>query len=72
MNWSRYEASLYNCWVRLFLDTGEPNVTGFSDDWAELRYIEITARSTQHARDLLDREYPQELGFVVTEIEEVR
>lgn len=66
-----YEARLYNNWVRLLLDTGEPNVTGFSDAWAEPRYVEVKAASIEQAARLLTRDYPPDVGFVVSGIEEL-
>ena len=66
-----YEARLYNQWVRLLLDSGERNVTGFSDAWSETRYVEIRAESLECAARLLSRDYPPEVGFVVSGIEEL-
>lgn len=66
-----YEARLYNKWVRLLLDTGEPNVTGFSDAWADVRYVEVRADSIEQAARLLARDYPSEAGFVISGIEEL-
>lgn len=53
------------------LDTGEPNVTGFSDDWADARYVEVRAESIEQAARLLARDYPPDAGFVVSGIEEL-
>lgn len=66
-----YEARLYNQWVRQLLDSGERNATGFSDAWAETRYVEIRAESLECAARLLARDYPVEAGFVVCSIEEL-
>jgi len=66
-----YEAQLYNKWVRLLLDTGEPNVTGFSDAWADARYVEVKAESIEQAARLLARDYPSEAGFIIRGIEEL-
>lgn len=71
MKLRNYEARLYNKWVRLLLDTGEPNVTGFSDAWADARYVEIKAESIEQAARLLSRDYPSEVGFVISGIEEL-
>jgi hypothetical protein len=67
-----YEARLYNNWVRLLLDSGEPHVTGFSDAWADTRYVEVKADSVEQAARLLARDYPSEAGFVVVGIEELK
>lgn len=71
MKLRNYEARLYNKWVRLLLDTGEPNVTGFSDAWADARYVEVKAESIEQAARLLARDYPSEIGFVISGIEEL-
>jgi hypothetical protein len=67
----RFEASLYNRWVRLLLDSGEANVTGFSDSWADIHYIEVEADSIVKAGRQLSRDYPDEVGFVILGIEEI-
>lgn len=61
--------SLYR--IRLLLDVGEHNVTGFSDAWAEPRYIEVKAASMEDAVCLLARDYPSQAGFVINSIKEV-
>lgn len=68
---NRYEACLYNQWVCLLIDSGEPNVTGFSDAWAEPRYVEVFAASLEQAVRLLARDYPQEVGFVLRAIQAI-
>jgi hypothetical protein len=67
----KYEAQLYNKRVRFLLDTGEPNVTGFSDAWADAHFVEVKAESIEQAARLLAREYPPEAGFVIRGIEEL-
>lgn len=59
----RYEATVHNAWVRLLLDTGEVNVTGFADAWAENRFVEVEAPSLFEAMNILRRDYPPEAGF---------
>tara|TARA_R110000787_G_scaffold42334_4_gene104120 strand:+ start:1161 stop:1397 length:237 start_codon:yes stop_codon:yes gene_type:complete len=68
----RYEARIYNEWVRHLLDTLEPNVTGFSDAWAEVHYVKVTAPSVDAALQHIRRDHPAELGFTITHIEEMQ
>lgn len=67
----RFEARIYNARVRLLLDTGEANVTGFDDRWAESRFIEVRARSLAEALALFQRDYPADAGFKITAIVEL-
>lgn len=62
-----YELRIYNGFVREMIDKGEANVTGFSDDWADARYIEVTATSLAAAVRVAHRDYPEEAGFVITD-----
>lgn len=66
-----FEAQLHNAWVRLLLDTAEQNVTGFSDEWADTRYIVVKAETMEQAARLLERDYPSEAGFIISSIEEL-
>lgn len=68
---NRYEVRIYNGFVREMVDAGEPNVTGFSDYWAEPHYVEITAPTVQAALKLAHRDYPEEAGFVVSGIDQI-
>jgi len=67
----KYEARVYNEWVRLLIDTGELNVTGFADAWADSRLIEVEARSIAEAMAKLQRDYPEGAGFKVAAIMEL-
>jgi|MTBAKSStandDraft_1061840.scaffolds.fasta_scaffold167374_1 hypothetical protein len=67
----RFEGCVHNTWVRLLLDTGEPNVTGFDDRWAESRFVEVRARSLGEAVTLLQRDYPEGAGFEISAIVEL-
>lgn len=71
MSSKAYEACIYNSWVRCLLDSAEPNVTGFSDEWADRRYVEVKAADIEQATRLIQRDYPSEVGFVVTGITEI-
>lgn len=67
----KYEARVYNEWVRLLIDTGELNVTGFADAWADNRLIEVEARSISEAMIKLQSDYPEGAGFKITAILEI-
>lgn len=68
----RYEARVLNTWVRLMLDTGEDNVTGFHDSWAEGRSVEVLARSRTDAIARLQQDYPDQVGFEISDVRERR
>jgi len=68
----RYEALVFNAWVRLMLDTSEDNVTGFHDSWAEGRFVEVLARSRTDAIARLKQEYPVQVGFKISDVRERR
>lgn len=66
-----FEIVLYNHDLRRALDTGELNETGFSDDWAECRYLTRRAADDLEARAWIERDYPPHLGFVIVRIDRV-
>jgi hypothetical protein len=61
----KYEVAVYNRMVRETLYQGERNRTGYSDDWAQTHFVEVSATSDDDARRMLLRRYPAEKGFVV-------
>lgn len=67
----KFEVAIYNQNVRDCLSIGEQH-RDYDDEWAEIHYIEITARSDEEARQQVNRKYPATKGFVVRDIEEVR
>ena len=42
----------------------------FTDDWADFRYIEISAANEDQARARLEDRYPAKQGFVIDSIAE--
>ncbi len=66
-----YEARVFNERTRRLLETGEPNTTGFADTWADSRLVQVRALSLAEAARLLERDYPPEAGFKVTDIIEL-
>jgi hypothetical protein len=67
----RFEGRVYNKRVRELVDGGEPNDTGFADAWAEARFVEVRATSLIEAMWLLERDYPHDAGFKVTDLIEI-
>lgn len=67
----RFEERVYNKHVRELVDAGERNNTGFADAWAEGRFVEVRATSLIEAIRLLERDYPKDAGFKVSDLIEV-
>ena len=61
----KYEVAIYNHTVRATVYQGDQNRTGYSDDWSETQYIEVSATSDDDARRAMLRRYPAEKGFVI-------
>ena len=64
----RYEVSIYNHAVKESVQHGDPNKTGFSEDWADVRYVEVRAESEEMARTRLHSRYPESRGFVIVDV----
>ena len=58
-----YEVAIYNELVKQAMQKGEP--AAYSDDWADTRYIEVTARDEMSARRKVLTKYPKDKGFVI-------
>ena len=67
----RFEVAIYNEEVKKSVREGDPNKTGLSDDWADTRYIEITADSPETAKRRVYARYPERRGFVVLEVRRI-
>lgn len=67
----KFEVAIYNQQVRDCVALGEPH-RDYTDDWADIHYIEIRARSHNDAALLAAKRYPAEKGFVIGDVEEVR
>lgn len=61
----KYEVAVHNRMVRETLYRGDRNRTGYSDDWSQTHYIEVSAATDAEARRALLRRYPADKGFVV-------
>ena len=60
----RYEVAIYNQSVRDCMDRGETH-RQLSDDWSEIRYIELAASSLEDLRDKIEQRFPSRRGFVI-------
>ena len=67
----RFEARIFNAWVRVMLDAGEDNVTGFDDAWSEGRLVEVWTLSMTDAIARFEQEYPVHVGFKISGVREV-
>jgi len=61
-----FEIAMHNELVKRAMMAGEP--AAYSDDWADTRYIEVSARDEQDARRKILVKYPKDKGFVITGI----
>lgn len=66
-----FEAAVFNQKVRDCLSIGEQH-KDFTDDWADVHYIEIRARSEAEAKQQALKKFPPDKGFVLREIEEIK
>lgn len=60
----KFEVGVCNEEVRKCHEKGESHPQ-LSNEWAEIRYIEVEARNEQEARAKIARKYPPGLGFVI-------
>jgi hypothetical protein len=66
-----YEVGVFNARVRKALAEGVRDVA-LRDEWADLHYFEILASDEQRARMKVERRYPAENGYVITEVKQLR
>lgn len=66
----RYEVALYNQKVRDSLERGE-RPRQLSEDWSEIRYIELTARNREELHDKVEQRFPARRGFVIEHVAEI-
>lgn len=62
-----YEAAIYNKDVRAIRAEGKSHPS-ISDDWANVRFIEVEAMNEAMARAKLARDFPESDGFVIDEL----
>lgn len=65
---SKFEVIVYNKDVREKVKEGERH-RQFTDDWADLHYIEIDASSEGSARERAESRYPSEQGFIIESVQ---
>jgi hypothetical protein len=58
-----YEVEIYNELVKRAVNSGE--ASQYSDEWADTRYIEVSARDEMDARRKILSKYPKDRGFVI-------
>jgi len=64
----RFEVAVHHSDVRRAIRNGEHNRTGLSDDWAEIRYVEVFAKDSNEAREKISRRYPPHNGWIIGEV----
>ena len=67
---AKFEIALHNEEVRRRVKEDEKH-REFTDDWADLHYIEVNAGNEQEARQKIEAKYPYSKGFVIQAVEEV-
>ncbi len=67
---AKFEVAVYNREVRQKVADGERHKR-FTDDWADIRYIEIEADNEEQARALVEVMHPNVQGFVIDEFLEI-
>ena len=67
---AKFEIAIYNTEVRQKVADGERHKR-FTDDWADMRYIEIEADNEEQARALVEVMHPNVQGFVIDEFLEI-
>ncbi|MFQ5765397.1 MAG: hypothetical protein ACE5GT_10740 [Rhodospirillales bacterium] len=65
---AKYEVTIYNAEVREKVQQGEHH-TRYTDDWADFRYIEVSADTEAQARRQVRYRYPSEQGFVIDDVQ---
>ena len=66
----RYEVAIYNQSVRDCMERGERH-RQLSDDWSEIRYIELQANSLEDLHDKIEQRFPTRRGFVIENLVEI-
>ncbi len=64
---TNYEIGVYNKDVRDLVNDAQSH-RELSDDWANIHFIEIKARDQSHALTKMRARYPENRGFVISEI----
>ena len=67
---AKFEVAVYNAEVRQKVEDGQRH-SRFTDDWADMHYIEIEADNEELARAKIEVLHPSVQGFVFDEFLEV-
>ncbi len=67
---AKFEVAIYNAEVRQKVEDGQRH-SRFTDDWADMHYIEIEADNEELARAKIEVLHPSVQGFVCDEFLEV-
>ena len=68
---TKYEVALHNEEVRRRVKEDERH-REFTDDWADIHYIEVNAEDEQGARRKIESQYPSSKGFVIQTVSVVK
>ena len=68
---AKYEVVLHNEEVRRRVKVDERH-REFTDDWADIHYIEVNAGDEQEARRKIETRYPSSKGFVIQTVTEMQ
>jgi len=63
----KFEVVIYNQEVRDCVKMQDKH-EAFDDDWADPRYIQVSAANEEDARARINKKYPPGRGFVITDI----
>ncbi len=66
-----YEVMVYNRAVRARVEEGFHH-RNLSDSWADVQHIELTAKDAEDARRKAAMRYPENQGYVIVEIIELK
>ena len=66
----RYEIAIFNQSVRESLARGEQH-RHLSEDWSEIRYVELSADSLEELHDRIEQRFPARQGFVVEALSKI-
>ncbi len=65
-----FEIGVFNSEVRQMVAEGDHH-RRYTDDWADMRYIEIRAENEDVARATFETRHPKSQGFVLDSITEI-
>jgi len=64
---AKFEVAVYNMEVRQKVAEGEHHKR-FTDDWADMHYVEIMADNEEGAIAAFERKHPRYQGFIIDQI----